>query len=295
MATLDMSVRYFGNAVDTGRMPVKDLAPALLALSEAFHEIQKLENPTEKPLSLDIQATKKGSFIVDLILTNGDDLLSKAIDLLNSDNSTAAINLATYITTFYGMVNLSKAAIGKKFKKQEKADEHNVKLTFDDGTCITIPAKSLEAYKDVEIRRTVKEVVKPVSDGDAAGIEFISEKMSKVSISSEQARRFEVPSVQDEELPATESKVALQIISVGFDNIKWRFSDGTNQFFASIDDKQFMDDVHNNKYQFGSTDILTVQLRQNQTMTENGLKSEYTIVKVLDLKHGARQIELDFE
>ncbi|MEW2975522.1 hypothetical protein AB0996_01100 [Weissella confusa] len=64
MATLDMSVRYFGNNVDDGRMPVRELAPALIALSESLQEIQRLENPAEAPLPLDIQATEKGAFVV---------------------------------------------------------------------------------------------------------------------------------------------------------------------------------------------------------------------------------------
>lgn len=295
MATLDMSVRYFGNNVDDGRMPVRELAPALIALSESLQEIQRLENPGEAPLSLDIQATEKGSFVVDLILANGSDIFSKAIDLLNSEQSAAFVNLVTYVTTFYEVIQLTKASLGKKFKKQVDNDDGTVTLTFSDDTSLTISVKTLKAYRNVEVRRSIKEVVKPAANGGAAGVEFKSSKTETIRVTSSEAEQFEEPKVADTEFPPVISEVALQIISVGFDNVKWKFSDGANQFFASIEDEDFLNAVHQNKYQFGATDILRVRLRQTQTVTSKGLTSSYVVEKVLEHQKGARQIELDFE
>ncbi|QFR62681.1 hypothetical protein LH991_01080 [Schleiferilactobacillus harbinensis] len=108
MATYNFTVRYYGKALDAHRIPVRDLAPSLLALSEAFQEIQHIQNPTEPDLSLDIQASDNGSFLVDLILANGPDLLNRAMNLLNSQPSTALINLSGYVALFIDAVQLIK-------------------------------------------------------------------------------------------------------------------------------------------------------------------------------------------
>ncbi|MDR0317408.1 MAG: hypothetical protein LBH89_02995 [Lactococcus lactis] len=43
MAQYEMSIRYAGDANQNGRMPIKDLAPALLAVSGALQEIQRIK------------------------------------------------------------------------------------------------------------------------------------------------------------------------------------------------------------------------------------------------------------
>lgn len=97
MATYDFSVRYYGTAINDGKMPVRELASSLIALSDSFKDIQQIINPNEKTVSLDIKATEEGSFIVDLILANGADVFSKTIDMLSGKESTAFANLVVYI------------------------------------------------------------------------------------------------------------------------------------------------------------------------------------------------------
>ncbi|WP_273715135.1 hypothetical protein [Leuconostoc mesenteroides] len=86
----------------------------------------------------------------------------------------------------------------------------------------------------------------------------------------------------------------MQIINVAFEHGKWKFSDGTNQFFANIEDADFIKTVMENKTQFGSTDVLKVKLRTNRRFTREGLKSDFIIEKVLEHIKGSQQIELDF-
>lgn len=68
MAETSFEVRYDGEALRDGRMPVRELAPALLALSQLFSEASQLLYPSNEPVALEIQATREGSFIVDLVL-----------------------------------------------------------------------------------------------------------------------------------------------------------------------------------------------------------------------------------
>lgn len=87
----------------------------------------------------------------------------------------------------------------------------------------------------------------------------------------------------------------MQIISVAFEHGKWQFSSGSNRFFAKIEDENFLNDVEKNIQQFGSTDVLKVHLRTRQYIDKTGLlKSEYTVLRVLDHQRGGQQIELNF-
>ncbi|MFZ8765533.1 hypothetical protein [Enterococcus diestrammenae] len=100
MAKYEFSVRYAGDAIVDGRIPIKDLAPSLLSLSEALQEYQTIVYPYQEPVSLDIKATDEGSFIVDLLLVNGKDLLSQAIDVFTGKESDAIQSLIAIVTGF---------------------------------------------------------------------------------------------------------------------------------------------------------------------------------------------------
>ncbi|MDR3241190.1 MAG: hypothetical protein LBT37_03340 [Lactobacillaceae bacterium] len=295
MATYDFSVRYYGDAVDTGRMPVRELASSLIALSDAFQEVQRIVNPAEPTLSLDIKATSRGSFVADLMLANGPDLLEKAVDLLTHRDSEAMLNLVGYASVFIGAVKFTQMACNKKIRRQEKLANDQLKVTFTDETTIEIPHSSLEAYRSIEFRKSVHEVMRPNNLDGMAGIEFSSVKTEKIDIKREDYAAFYVPEVPEQELKTEISEAYLKIINVAFEHGKWKFSDGINQFFATIEDEEFKAQVEKNECQFGSTDTLKVRLRLMQRLTANGLKSEIFIEKVLEHQIGPRQINLEIE
>lgn len=108
MAKYEFEVHYQGIALKNNSIPIKDLAPSLLSLSEAFQTIQKIKSPGSDALSLNITATKKGSFIAELLLVNGQNLLKQAMNILNSNPSQALINLTTYVTLFAETINAIK-------------------------------------------------------------------------------------------------------------------------------------------------------------------------------------------
>lgn len=294
MSKYDFSVRYYGNALEDNRIPVKDLAPSLLALSEAFQEVQRITHPYEEPLSLDIKATEKGSFIVDLILTNGKDLLAQAMDFLNGNESNALASLVMYVEIFRGAIKLIKKLKNFKIKNREETTDSKTKITFEDKTTIEIPKESLEATKNIEFRKNMKEVISPLQTDGVDGIDFYHEKEESVRIDKKDIPAFEVPEIEDKELETDESEVYLQIINVAFEHGKWKFSNGTNTFYAAIEDEEFIDAVKKNKQQFGSTDTLKAKLRTSQKIDKEGkLKSEFTVLKVLDHVEGPKQLELD--
>lgn len=294
MAKYDLSVRYYGDALEDNSIPIKELAPSLLSLSEAFQEIQTIVNPNEEQLSLDIKATEKGSFIIDLILVNGKDFLNQAVSFLNGDETKAFSSLVMYVKTFVGSVNFIKKLKNTTVDKSEDSTDGKVKITFNDGTTIEIPKESIEATKSIEFRKSMNQVIKPLQSNGIEGIDFYHEKSETVKIEKNDASAFEVPEIEDKELETSETEVYLQILNVAFEHGKWRFSNGSNTFYASIEDEDFIDSVKKNQQQFGSTDTLKVKLRTTQSLDkERKLKSEFVVLEVLEHNKGSKQLELD--
>ena len=293
MAKYKFDVHYKGTALEDNSIPVKDLAPSLLSLSEAFQTIQKINNPSEAPLSLNITATKKGSFLVELLLVNGKDLLKQAMDFLNSSPSTAVINLTTYVGIFVNVVNYINKIANKKIK-DKKEENGKVTITLDDDSSITMSADEFKVYKNVNFRKEIHEVVRPLESDGIDSIGFSHDKSISVTVDHTDYKKFEVPTVQEKQLDTNESAVFLQIINVAFEHGKWKFSMGDSTFFADITDEDFLKAVEKNEQQFGSTDTLKVKLKTEQYLDKNGkLKSDYTVTKVLDHIKGSEEIELD--
>jgi hypothetical protein len=107
VAQTAFEVTYDGPALADGRMPVRDLAPALLALGDLFAEASALVYPEREPVALNIKATQEGSFVVQLILESAwDDVL----DIFNSDAATALVNLKEIILLGGGGLSGSSSA-----------------------------------------------------------------------------------------------------------------------------------------------------------------------------------------
>lgn len=295
MARYDFSIRYSGEALNDGRIPIKDLAPSLLSISDAFIEMQNIIYPHQAPVSLDIKATEKGSFLVDLILANGPDIFTKAVDLFSGKESEASVNLIEIASGISGVLILIQKLRNRKIKNKEDEGANNVKLTLGDGTTLEVPSQSFEAYQNIELRKKVNEFVRPLENDGISNIQFQKEEVITVSLGKEDVEYFEVPVLKDKELESSERVVFLQIINVSFANEKWKFTDGNITFFAKIEDASFVESVSNLQQQFGANDTLEVVLQTNQKLTEKGLKADYVVKKVIRHIKASKQIELDFD
>ena len=86
---------------------------------------------------------------------------------------------------------------------------------------------------------------------------------------------------------------AFSIISLAFkEDNKWRLNDGTNAISAGIEDEDFLARVDANMVSFSKGDILVCDVRVVQKQTDAGLKTEYTVVKVIEHRASARQLPL---
>lgn len=93
MATQEFSVEFGGPAVADGRMPVRDLAPALMALGGLLEVAREIAEPDAPALTLEVRTFEPGSFDASLGVA-----FDSAVGLLVSDPASAVATVLTLVT-----------------------------------------------------------------------------------------------------------------------------------------------------------------------------------------------------
>ena len=137
-------------------------------------------------------------------------------------------------------------------------------------------------YRSRVVRKALANVVKPL---EREGIDiFAAGKGGRTSevICKTDACWFELSATEADIVSDTLAEhVLLQIESAVFkDDHKWRFNDGGSSFFGEISDSSFIEKINAGVERFGKGDVLCVDLRKIQTVTDHGLRMEYAITRV---------------
>jgi hypothetical protein len=293
LAETEFSIAYDGPALETGRMPVRDLAPALLALGDLFADASLVVYPDREPVALSIRATEDGSFLVRLILESKS-AWDQFVDIFGGDSASALANLEAIVIGGSGLFWFIKRRGKKEITAQEPAPEPgHVRLTLEDGTVIEVSAQVLKLYDNITIRRKARQVVAPLH---REGVELVRFEPSKpdaeVVIEKEDLPAYELPTAE-EALLDHETEMILEIVSVSFpEGSKWRFTDGAKSFYAVIEDEAFLDRIETGVEAFRKGDMLRCRVRIIQTQRHDGLHTEYRIVEVLEHIPRATQMRL---
>lgn len=308
MAETTFGVSYEGAALSEGRMPVRDLAPALLALGELFTEASTSLYPDRPPVALDIHATRQGSFDVDLILTAAEGAWDAA-ELFGNDGLTALVNLKEVILGGGGSISLVefiKWLRGRRIKSVEEVGVEDgelqpgdVRVTVEDGkTSVAIPQEVLKLHKSVTVRSNVKEVVRPLEREGVDRFKATADSEVTVSVGKEDLPAFNAiePPQEEEELQDRERDTVVQIVAIAWnEGNKWRFSEGAadSAFYATIDDSAFWDDIDKGAEAFRKGDLLKCRLRTIQRKIDDRLDVEYQIVQVYEHVEREEQLNID--
>jgi len=296
------SIAFRGPAVENGDIDVRDLAPALLALGDLIQESNKVINGGNISAIVKVRATERGcfevSFVLQHIAASAQTILSWLTE--NKEQIVVGNQLLDLILKTFGVGGTIGGGVFAllKWLRNRKPDKvetiaGDVHIHIGDQYFVT-NRQVLKLAEHVPVRRHAEKFVAVLGRG---GIDSISSKVNgkeAVALVKDDVPSFALPD-QDtqEELLNEIRKMNLQIISLTFkDDGKWRFTDGLEPFAASIEDKDFQKRIHANEVVFGEGDYLICEVREHQFQTLKGLKTERTIVKILEHKPGMRQLNL---
>ena len=157
-----------------------------------------------------------------------------------------------------------------------------------------MPIELLRLYQDAAVRRNIQDMVRPVKEPGIDRFMLREAGQTIQEVTKSEVEAFDVPEYQDLLLDE-ERRHAFSIVSLAFkENNKWRLTDGQNTFSVSMRDDAFQRRVDNNDIAFAKGDVLVCDLRTIQWQVEDGVKSEYEVIKVVTHRP-ARQLSFFYE
>lgn len=300
MSHAAFTIAYDGPALADHTMDVRDLAPAMMAIGQLCDAANSVLHGDRSKIKVHVKATEPGSFAILLdIIQNGP---SQLLGFLSSQEVSAAANLKSLL--FGGgpligvpsLIWLIKALKGRKPEKVANLATGSVRITIGD-TSIDVPLELLRLYQDISVRSAAQKVVEePLKSEGIDSFRVMNGKAIDLEVSRSESSYYAKPVIPDDILLDDTRRSAFSIISLAFkEDNKWRLNDGTNPISVTIEDKIFLDKVDNNQVSFSKGDILLCDVRVVQKQTEQGLKTDYTVIRVVDHRSAARQLPLPLE
>jgi hypothetical protein len=292
-------VTYDGPALVTHEMDVKDLAPALLAIGELLDEANRVINDGKAAIKVNIKATEPGS--VDVVLSAVQDFFSQTTSLFNSDGVNSILNVRELLLILGigggggGVVGLIKWIKNRPIKSVITLDTGDYQLELSDGEVKIAKKLEIQLFQAFKVRKSLETIIRTPLRKD--GIERVSFKESNTTtqIVKDESEYFEAPDVAEELIDEQEIEQSLQIVNISFqDGGKWRFSDGNATFYADILDNDFIERVQKNQAAFAKDDVLRARLKRKQVIVTGGIRTDYTIIKILEHRSTAVTIKLPF-
>ncbi len=290
-AQLDMV--YDGPALADGSMNVRDLAPAMMAVGGFFEAANRVTNGGRASVSVNVCATSAGSFhiafeVVQNVQAVG--LLQADIgDILATANSLKGLLIGGGPGLAIGIIYLIKWLRGRK-PQVTRINEDVYRLTVD-GETYEVPMELLRLYQEASIRRNIEDMVKPVRESGIDRFMLRESGRTVQEVTKDDLDAFDVPEYQDLILDEVR-RYAFSIVSLVFkEDNKWRLNDGQNTFSVLMKDAAFQHRVDNNEIAFAKGDVLICDLRTIQWQVEDGVRSEYEVIRVV-AHRPARQLYL---
>ncbi|MFR5492946.1 hypothetical protein [Dialister invisus] len=304
-------IAYTGPALENGEMDVRDLAPSLIAFADLVENVNHvIGGEKEIKVLVNQDSIKKGSFDITFLLNTN--ILEEAAVLVGMAQQNGLADLLTILGwaqsmgsagVITGIFPLIKRIGYRTIDGIKKIKDKKAEITLSDGDKITTKQNTVNVLLNVDCRVSIEKIIQPVKKN--AGIDGFElrnpDEQGKDAIervTKSEATMFDAPPAEDfveEDNNSIEQELTVKIVTANFDDGKWRLTDGTNTFWANIEDDEFIRKVENNELRFGKGDMLTVRYFIKQCIKNGHLSSDYIVSKVLAIRRKPEQIKLPFE
>lgn len=302
-------IAYNGPALSNGEMDVRELAPALLAVSDLVGNAHRALGGKQKiRVLLNQDSIRQGSF--DLMLILDMNILEQAQMLVGFGEETGLSELMMVLgwgtVTFEvgkGVFWLIKTIGNRIIKAIKHNSDKTVELMLDDNEKLCVSEQTLKVYLDVECRISIERIIKPLQEKGIDSFEIRNpekpeDKEPLVRVEKEEVLFFAAPPASDvnvEPLESKESEMLARIVYANFDEGKWKLHNGESAFWADIQDEEFVHRVEMREVSFAKGDMLRIQYFTRQVVKEGKLSTDYIVTKVFEIYQKPTQIKLDFQ
>lgn len=283
----EFAVKYDGDDLRNHLMPVRELAPALIALGEMFERANTILNGETAQVSLDIRATKEGSFEIGLLLRQVIETAPMFPDAISLAADLKTIVIGGGTVGSLGAFGVIKRFRGKRIPEPTPASpeegEGLVVLEYSNNVKLTIPASVAKVASDQKMRELVAAVAAPLRRDGISELAFQEDGKTVESLSEDEATELAPP------LPMPEEQsneifmrgVRLRATTINFEpDRKWRLSDGAAIGWYSIEDKAFKERIADGRTRLGNGDVFVCDVARITTGSGNRSSIRYEIRKV---------------
>lgn len=286
-SALHFSIKYDGPALASHEMDVRELAPALLALSDMIKAANQALHGERAGVQVNVKGSfKGGSFGVDLAAVQT--MFDQITSLLAGERVTATANLLALLSGLGllgggGLIGLLIQLRGRKPSKIENID-NGVVLTVVENEVVEKIVVDLETgrlWRDRNVRTSLQQVMRPLTQ---EGIEVFAAGRTgipEVIVRRDEAKwfNFEDGAV---ELNSNVIEQVCLIESVTFkEDNKWKLNDGQT-FYAFMEDSDFLANIDAGRVRFGKGDRLRVLMRIVQHEKNGKIETTRHVERVID-------------
>ncbi|EMG9695738.1 MULTISPECIES: hypothetical protein [Acinetobacter] len=294
-------VVYDGKALEEHLMDVRDLAPAMMAISDLLTHANKEINGDKLEIQLNVKANfKTGCFGIEFVEHLS--WVNQIKDLLVGPTATALANASGILglVGFFGGATVGVIQIYKKLKgnppvKIEETVDH-AKVFYTETEYLEVDKRALRLYRSKVIASDIEKMLEPLSKDGIDSFYVVKEMLDEnveLFIDKKEVEYFKFQDI-DDHLSESITETFLQIESISFkEKNKWRFNNGGSTINASITDEVFLQKIDSGLLRFGKGDLLKVKLKTIQFLAHTKLKTEFEVVEVIEHKT-TKQEEFDF-